>query len=151
MTDTTPTPKPVKLSEKIRQRLREEQETGNAPALAVVEETGGLFKINAGELREICKDHHTDHTETAAAFLKSVRGMPDEKVVAVPRLDLQAMLEGGTVKRNTSTVDGQTVVTKEYDPNLKPTPPAKPQQKAPTSPTTGGGTDTSKTPPTGKK
>lgn len=124
-----------KLSEQLRKRLEatEGGQPQEIPILGVVEQTGGNFKIKAGEIREVCEGNNE---QVAKDLLRGVRDFPDEKTVVVPRLALQAVLDGGTLERYTETGTDGVPVTKTRLVGGKadskpatPAPPTKPKDK----------------------
>jgi len=120
------------LSEQLRKRLSATEKTGQPTSnvLGVVEATGGLFKLPAGELRQVCEPL-AEESEQAATFLKAVADFPDGKEVVVPRLGLQAVLDGGYVEQFTETgADGVPTTKSRLVAGKRPkTPPAATKPK----------------------
>ena len=92
-----------------------------------------IVKLSTQELRLVVEESSNPSCPICRAFAKACLDRRDEEILAVDRVDLQAVLEGGKVIVDISLVDGRRVKTKRLEsPTSKPKPkPAKkPSEKA---------------------
>lgn len=61
----------------------------------LIEETEGLRKISAGELRRLCRQARDQ--QRAAVLEKAVERYPDSMLVTLPVADLRVLSQGGRV------------------------------------------------------
>lgn len=112
-----PTINPV---DNLRKRLAEITEGTDIPALLPIRKSG-TFSLTAGELRQAARSNPSH--KISKIFLRAVKDHSDSEKVTVDRVDLQAVLENGTVEHQSTlqkTEGGLTRVhTKRFLPKRK--------------------------------